>query len=166
MNKKALSIALIVFMALSMCGCFLFKPTKLKTTLTTEYSDSDVVSVTCFYRDPHAKGGYTFERLPDDRLEGFLDEINSYQLMEHFGHTDYFWGGQFGIEMELSDGTYLRYDGTMLEHSRTSFKEDPAHDDQIDHGFIEVDGVVFWDRMAEYFSLVADNRTDIFTREY
>ena len=44
MNKKALSIALIVFMALSMCGCFLLKPAKLKTTLTTEYSDSDVVS--------------------------------------------------------------------------------------------------------------------------
>lgn len=154
--KKALSIIVTAVMACALSGCFLFEPTKLNTTLTTELSDSPVVSVCFFTMDSTTEAGYLVEELPADQLDSFLADINSYELVKHSGHVDYFWGGQFGIEMELEDGTYLRYDGTELEHSNASFVDDPSNKDQIKDEFIEVSSVDFWDEMKDYFPAVGD----------
>ena len=159
--KKTLSVAMTVVMAFALSGCFLFGPTKLKTTLTTELSNSQVKSVTFFMMDSRSDVGYVAEELPSAKLDEFLEEVNSYQLVEHFGHTDYFWGGQFGIEFRLEDGTYLRYDGTKLVHSKVSFDENPGSGDKIKDEFIEVSDVDFWNEMCKYFSAVNANRTKL-----
>ena len=159
--KKALSVVLTAVTVCAMSGCFLFGPTKLNTTLTTELSKSHVESVTFFMMDSQSDVGYIAEELPAAQLDGFLDEVNSYQLVEHFGHTDYFWGGQFGIEFRLEDGTYLRYDGTKLVHSKVSFDENPGSGDKIKDEFIEVSDVDFWNEMSKYFAAVNANRKQL-----
>ena len=159
--KKVLSVVMTAVTAFALSGCFLFGPTKLSTTLTTELSKSTVKSVTFFMMDSQSDVGYIAEELPAGQLDEFLNEVNSYQLVKHAGHTDYFWGGQFGIEFKLEDGTYLRYDGTELEHSRVSFDADPDNGDLIKDEFIECEDVVFWDEMCKYFSAVNANRTHL-----
>ena len=154
--KKACGIVMMAVLAFALSGCFLFEPTQLKTTLTTELSDSQVVSVKFFAMDSTAEDGYVAQELPSDQLDAFLDDVDSYQLVKHTGHVDYFWGGQFGIEMELKDGTYLRYDGTKLEHSKASFVEEPGNSDLIKDEFIEVSNADFWGDMEKYFPAVSD----------
>ena len=62
--KKALSIIVTAVMACALSGCFLFEPTKLNTTLTTELSDSPVVFVCFFTMDSTTEDGYVVEELP------------------------------------------------------------------------------------------------------
>lgn len=154
--KKVFGFVLVAVMTFALSGCFLFEPTQLKTTLTNELSDSEVVSVIFFAMDSTAEDGYIAQELPADQLDAFLDDINSYQLVEHTGHVDYFWGGAFGIEMELEDGTYLRYDGTKLELSKASFVDEPGNSDLIKDEFIEVTNADFWGDMEGYFPAVGD----------
>lgn len=62
--KKALSIIVTAIMICALSGCFLFEPTKLNTTLTTELSDSPVVSVCFFTMDSTTEDEYVVEELP------------------------------------------------------------------------------------------------------
>ena len=73
------------------------------------------------------------------------------QLKTKAFHTDYFWGGQFGIELSLEDGTYLTYDGTKLEHRRRS--RESGDRDNIESVFAEVTNMKFWEEMDDFFQM-------------
>ena len=68
--------------------------------IPTFYSDSEIVSVRYYHRDAD---GYRFEELDEDKLDEFVDALNAMEL-ETGGALDYYWGGSYGIEMELEDG--------------------------------------------------------------
>lgn len=57
--------------------------------------------------------------------------------------------------MALEDGTYLTYDGTMLELVDRPI-DDPESDD-IKHKFVYVTNCEFWDVMKDYFPSIEEN---------
>ena len=126
---------------------------KTDKKIPTYYSDSEIVAVRYYHRD--SEGGYRIEELDEDRLDEFVDDLNSMEIHTG-GMMDYYWAGSFGVEMELEDGTYLRYDGTKLEHSKASFVDGPGNSDLIKDEFIEVSNADFWGDMEKYFPAVSD----------
>ena len=153
--KRLLSLILISILAFSLCGCFLFEATPTSKKIPTFFSDSKIVSVRYYHRE---SDGYRFEELDEDDHDDFIDELNKMELKSG-GARDYFWGGQYGIEMTLRDGTYLTYDGTRLELLDNPI-DDPKADD-ISGKFVYVTNCEFWDVMEEYFPSIKENG-DIF----
>lgn len=149
--KRLLSIFLISILAMSLCGCFLFEATSTSNKIPTFFSDSEIVSVRYYY---HESEGYRIEELDEDRLDEFIDELNAMELKSG-GARDYFWGGSFGVEMTLEDGTYLTYDGTRLELLDRPI-DDPKSDD-IKGEFVYVTNCEFWDVMRNYFPSINEN---------
>ena len=149
--KRLLSVLLIAVLAFSLCGCFLFEARSSGKKIPTFYTDSKIVSVRYYYYETE---GYRFEELDEDRLDEFIDELNSMELKTG-GARDYFWGGSFGVEMTLEDGTYMTYDGTMLELVDRPV-DDPKSDD-IKHKFVYVTNCDFWDVMKDYFPTIEEN---------
>ena len=86
-------------------------PTK---ELTNYYYESPIVSARYYFRD----GGtntYTYEDIPEDKIDEFVDALNSLTIKSSSGmHVDYFYGGVSGIECTLEDGTYFNFDGEYL----------------------------------------------------
>ena len=122
-------------------------------TLTNYYSDADVVAARFYIRDGLS---YRFEELSSDRISELVEKLDSMELTYHFFHTDYFWGGQYGVELDLSDGTFLTYDGTRLD-LRSRSRKDPDDDGtDLQGGFLEVTNCTYWDEMAAFFPSVKD----------
>lgn len=124
--------------------------------IPTFYSDSDIVAVRYYYR---YAGENRVEELDEDRLDEFVDDLDSMEL-EVGGMMDYYWGGTFGIEMELEDGTYMTYDGTRLEQlQRSRLDEDFSSDDKIygNSDYVRVMNEDFWEVMEEYFPSIEEN---------
>jgi len=156
--RRLIITVLMMILALSLCGCFLLGGSTDKK-LTAYHSDSPVVAVRLYYQTDR-KGPdrtYAFEELPADKLDEFIKTVDSMALYMHTFHTDYFWGGSYGIEMTLEDGTYLTYDGTCLKLSKTpvDVKAD-AKEDKISSTFIEVKNCDFWKEMRQFFPDVED----------
>ena len=159
--KRFLVIALLLVLTCGMCSCFLFEPHEVESRITTYYSDSPVESARFFIRKTDGTGEYDVEELDEDRISELVDKMDSFTLIKHFGHTDYFWGGSYGVEMTLEDGTYLRYDGTKLELSKTPYDAEYDPDARIEDDFIECSNEDYWDAMTEFFTLVEENREDV-----
>lgn len=149
--KRLLSLIFTFILALSLCGCFLLESHISSEKIPTMFTDSEIVSVRYYYYESE---GYRFEELDEDRLDEFVDELNSMEI-DTGGARDYFWGGSFGVEMALEDGTYLTYDGTMLELVDRPI-DDPESDD-IKHKFVYVTNCEFWDVMKDYFPSIEEN---------
>ena len=126
-----------------------------KKTLTTYYGNSKVIAARYF----QSGGGeeMTSEELPAEKLDKLVETLDSMKLKGHLFHTDYYWGGQFGIELDLEDGTYLTYDGTMLEHRSTSILTDKGSGKPITSNFLEVTNCEFWEEMKPFFSTINEN---------
>ncbi len=92
-----------------------------------------------------------FEELKSSRVPELVEKLESMQLKTKAFHTDYYWGGQFGIELSLEDGTYLTYDGTKLEHRRRS--RESGDRDNIESVFAEVTNMKFWEEMDDFFRM-------------
>ena len=136
---------------------------KTNKTIPTFYSNSEIVSVTYYYRE---SDGYRTERLDDDKLDEFVDELGSMKI-ETGGLMDYYWGESFGIEMELEDGTYMIYDGTKLEmFEKSHFDEDFSYDDKIRNksDFVHVADYDFWEFAKEYFPSIEENGDKVFAK--
>lgn len=134
-----------------------------KKNIPTFYSNSEIVSVTYYYRE---SDGYRTERLDDDKLDEFVDELGSMKI-ETGGLMDYYWGESFGIEMELEDGTYMIYDGTKLEmFEKSHFDEDFSYDDKIRNksDFVHVADYDFWEFAKEYFPSIEENGDKVFAK--
>jgi hypothetical protein len=161
--KRILSIMLLAAFVLSVGGCENARHTP-EESLYAIYSDSEIVSVRYFYED---KDGYRFENLDEDRLEEFVDELDSMEL-EAGGimQSYYWWRGDFGIEMAMEDGTYQMYDGSWLELRRSELVDEYSKDDVINQkcNYVYVLNCDFWEVMKEYFPSIEENEDKVFAQ--
>ena len=137
-------------------GMFMWalSPHKTDKRLMNYYSDSEIVAVRYFSHDAE---GYTFEELDEDRLDEFIDDLNSMEL-EAGGVMGYYGGSSCGIEMELEDGTYLTYDGSHLVLRGSRIDDDITSDDgNSDIEAVYVINCDFWEVMEEYFPSAEEN---------
>jgi hypothetical protein len=75
----------------------------------------------------------------------------------HGFHRDYFWHGQYGIELVLDDGTFLDYDGTCLEQRSVSMLETTGSEFQLHKEYVEVTSCDFWEVMDSFFEVVGES---------
>ena len=145
--KKIIRIsALALLAAILLCGCCGgIKKTSKK--LTSYYSDSPVVAARFYFYEE-------CEELPADRLEALCEKLDSMELEYHMGHVDYFWGNQFGIELELEDGTFITYDGTKYEQRDASMMVSRDSEHKLHSCFLEVKNMDYWEEMSAFFTTV------------
>ena len=158
--RRFLSIALTLLLVISLSGCFLLEPSKPKK-LTTYYSGSAVVSVRYYHLTD--EGDYRFEELAEDKIDDFVEEIDSIEFSTKSFHTDYFWGGTCGVEMELEDGTYLTCDGTKLMLSGASVDSGKSNEEKIRSTYIDVKNGSYWDYVIDYFPSIEENGDKLYT---
>ena len=149
-NLKNLFIFILAAaLLLSLSGCF---GGATKKNLLNYFGECKVRSAR--YYTINEKDGQFFD-LDKQRLPQLVEKLESMKLKTKSFHTDYFWGGRFGIELVLEDGTYLTYDGTKLEH-RNRARESGVKDN-IESVFAEVTNMNFWEEMADFFPMVKNN---------
>lgn len=127
-------------------------------TISTFYTKSDIVAVRYYY---YNSDGYRFEELDEDLLDDFIDDLDSMEI-EYGGAMDYYWGGKYGIEMELKDGKYLLYDGTNLTYSESGIDDEFPYNDKIKDEFVYVTDCDFWEVMEEYFPSIEENGDHVY----
>ncbi len=152
-HRKKRTIPFVLILALtvlSLSGCF---GGRTRKNLLNYFGESKVQSARIYIISQ--KDGQ-FEELKASRVPELVKKLESMQLKTKAFHTDYFWGGQFGIELTLEDGTYLTYDGTKLEHRRHS--RESGDRDNIESVFAEVTNMNFWDEMDAFFLLAKSIR--------
>ena len=112
-----------------------------------------MISARFYDRDRETEDGsqFFFEELDASKTQDLVDKLDSMELTYHSFHTDYFWGDHFGIELALEDGTYLTYDGTLLEHSKVTIDTPYDSSNRIKNRFLEVTNCDFWQEMYEFF---------------
>jgi len=150
--------AVIVLIVVLLGAALLSLFTKHETDkrIPTFYTDSEIVAVRYYYGD--SIDGYRVEELDEDRIDEFVDDLNSMDLVVG-GAMDYYWDGHFGIEMELDNGTFMTYDGTRLETLRVSrVDEDFTVDDELKSksDFVFVTNYDFWEVMNDYFPSIEE----------
>lgn len=149
--KKAAAAAVLILMLAAFCGssaCLKGVPVSKK--LTEYYSGSRIVAARFYSRS--GEDGYFIEELPAESLPALAEKLGEMKLSRHSFHTDYFWGGTFGIELEYEDGTFVTYDGTKALHRSASMKDSAESDKNLGSGdFLEVTNLDFWDEMKPFF---------------
>ena len=156
---KRLSIVILITASLCLSGCGIcsgiakniLNGTESNKTLPTYFGDSQVIAAR-FYE--HYADDFSFEDLPEEKLPDLVNTLDSMKLKSHAFHTDYYWSGQFGIELTLNDGNFLTYDGTRL--TLQSSAVDESTDSEIRSTFIEVTNCEFWDEMRSFFPSIGD----------
>ena len=148
-NRTIAFILILALTALSLSGCF---GGRTRKNLLNYFGECKVQSARIYIISQ--KDGQ-FEELKASRVPELVKKLESMQLKTKAFHTDYFWGGQFGIELTLEDGTYLTYDGTKLEHRRDA--RPTNNGSNIESVFAEVTNMKFWEEMAEFFPAVKEN---------
>ena len=162
-------IALIIGLIAAVLGLALFSMTTMNDTdkkLPTFYTDGEIVAVRYYY---HEDGDYRVEELDEDRIDELVDDLNSMELETGTIFMDYYWGGQFGIEMEYEDGTYVTYDGTRLEVlTRSRLNEDFTSADVLTGKsyYVNVVNEDFWEAMEDYFPSIEENGDQVFSGSF
>ena len=149
--KHIFALAIALAMVLSLTGC-IFAERETNKRITTYFGESQV-SAARYYTVVGDE--IQTEELDAARVAALVEKLDSMTLKTKTFHTDYYWGGQFGIEMELADGTYITYDGTKLEHRRDA--RPTNNGSNIESVFAEVTNMKFWEEMAEFFPAVKEN---------
>lgn len=150
----ALTLACLCAMLAGGCFCFSNEGVSISDKLTSYYDDTPVAAARFFTRN--AEGGYEIEELDKARLPELIEKLDSMSLSRHSFHTDYFWGGQYGIELEYGDGAFMTYDGTKAGYYNASVNDPDAQ--QQRSTFLEVTNADFWGVMEEFFSSVEKER--------
>ena len=149
-NRTIPFVLILALTVLSLSGCF---GGRTRKNLLTYFGESRVQSARVYIISQ--KDGQ-FEELEASRVPELVEKLESMQLKTKSFHTDYFWGGQFGIELSLEDGTYLTYDGTKLEHRRQS--RESGDQEKIESVFAEVTNLDFWEEMDGFFRMAKNIR--------
>ena len=149
-----ISIIYALIAALIAAGVYMFvsalSPHKTDKSLRTLYTDSEIVSVTCYHC---VHGDYTIEVLDEDRLDEFVTDLDSIEIQTG-GFANPHSEGSYIIEMELEDGTYLEYNGLTLEYLRRSRMDDDfAPQDVIESETVRAVDGDFWDFADDYFTI-------------
>ena len=153
-SRIMLFASVLVMISVTFCGCItLFEGSETNKKLVSYYGEHSVTGAR-FYMDDYASDDMITEELQSDRVQELVEKLESMKLKYHAFHTDYFWGGKYGVELDLDDGTYLRYDGTKLEHYGVSVKNKSTSADMIKGCFLEVTDCEFWEEMSRFFTTV------------
>ncbi|MBR3277524.1 MAG: hypothetical protein IKG01_01270 [Lachnospiraceae bacterium] len=154
--KRLIAILLIIPVIIALGGCFLLRSSgsSQRKTITTYFDDIDEnveVVAARVWSQSEDKDGFVIIEANEEDLDELVEEINKTRLSLHFAHTDYFYKGFYGLELTLSDGTYLIYDCTSLDHTETPFDEKENRYDSIRDYYLEDVNKDFWERIAPYF---------------
>ena len=151
MNGKRRLVLLCTALALLLTGCF---GGREKTNITKYSGCAEPVSARFYY------GGYSgeknIEELPPNQLSALVGDLDAMTYKTHMFHTDYYWAGQFGLELTLADGTFWNYDGTKLELRKVSITESRDNENRIAGAFVEITGGDFWETISKYFDATAE----------
>ena len=151
-EKWAGFCAVLLISVFCLSACFLYGPTSKR--LTTYYTDSKVVSARFFVG---ARDTAECEELDPQQVNALAAKLDSMDLTTKFAHTDYYWAGQYGIELSYEDGTYLVYDGTKLYQRKVSVKEKSfSSEDHLHSEFVSVTNMKFWDEMRAFFPKISE----------
>ena len=149
--RRIIAMILTVSVVLALSGCFLLKPTKSKYNLLNYQNTDQTVVAARVWTDHYKNDETTVIEVSEDQLDDLVEEIKKTPITSHFGHVDYFYQGRYGIELTLSDGTYLIYDCTSLEHSKAPYDAEYDADNRIERDYLEDMNKDFWDRIEKYF---------------
>ena len=97
------------------------------------------------------RGEPTVEELPPEKLPELIEALDKLTYKTHGFHTDYFWAGQYGVELTLDDGTFWNYDGTRVEHRRVSIIESLNEQNKISGTFTDLTDCSFFDAVRPFF---------------
>ncbi len=142
---------LLLWAGLSLWGCTVLLPQEIRDKTLTTYFDDEKIIAARYYTRTEDQDRYQIDELPVGQLSALTKKLNSMELVYRSFHTDYFWGGQYGIELERLDGRYLTYDGTRLELRSVSVREGFRSDDTLKGAFLEVSNCDFWEEMKPFF---------------
>ena len=136
MRKTVLILLALVF-CLALIGC----TGRERTDMVSHFGEKQAESALYYQR---GGDGMISEPLDEAKLGALVEAINKLPYRTHIGHTDYYWGGRFGIEIKFTDGTYWCYDGTKLCLRSVSMTEDADSQYDLRSEFIEVTDGSFW----------------------
>ncbi len=136
--------------ALLLTGCF--GGGRVKTDIT-KY-DGCAVPVSARFYLSGADRTYTVEELPPEKLPELMKALDDLHYKTHGFHTDYFWAGQYGVELTLEDGTFWNYDGTRVEHRSVSITESRDMETRIAGTFTDLVESDFWAALRPFFDTV------------
>ena len=147
--KRNRFLALLCAAALLLTGCF---GGREKTNITRFRDCAEPVSARFYYGGAEKQ----IEELPPERLSDLVADLDAMTYKTHGFHTDYYWAGQFGLELTLADGTFWNYDGTKLELRKVSITESRDNENRIAGAFAEITGGDFWETISKYFDATAE----------
>ena len=144
-------LAVVLLVPVLLSGCFLYGETSKK--LTTFDSESPVIAARFFTR-----GGddCSCDELELSRIPELVKTLDAMTLKTHFGHTDYYWAGQYGIELTYADGTFLVYDGVKLYHRRVSVRENFDREADLYTEYVEVTNGSFFRQLEDFFPRIKE----------
>ena len=148
MKRFLLPLGMLLLLALLLSAC----TGGVSTGITHHWDCGAPVSARFYYA-----GGDEVMELPADRLEELVRTLDAMEYKTHGFHSDYFWHGQYGIELVLDDGTYLDYDGTCLEQRSVSMLKATGSETQLHKSYVEVTNCDFWEVMDSFFEIVGES---------
>ena len=143
MKRAALLLCVLILLA-ALAGCTGAE----KTGIVGHFGEKQAESALYYTRGSEGMESFPLEA---ERLGELVDSLNSLAYRTHLGHTDYYWGGRFGIEIKFTDGTYWCYDGTKLKLRSVSMTENDSSEYDLRSDFAEVIDGSFWTLMGSYF---------------
>ena len=146
MRTKRRIIVLVCAIAMVLTGCF---GRKVRSDVT-KY-DGCAAPVSARFYLGAGRGEATVEELPTEKLPALVEALDGLRYTTHSCHTDYFWAGQYGVELTLADGTFWNYDGTRVEHRKVSIIESMDEQNRISATFTDLEDCSFWDAVRPFF---------------
>lgn len=144
MRRFVIILLALAVLAASLCGC----TSAEKTGITRHFGKTEVTGARLYVKDGDE---YKIEELGADKLGELAKALDALTYKTYGFHTDYFWGGRYGLELSLSDGTYWTYDGTCLQHLKASVTEDPTMEQRLDKTFADITEGEFWQTVTPFF---------------
>ena len=146
--KRIVWVLLAVVFALCLSGC----TGSERTDMVFHFGEKRAESALFYHRGAE---GMEYEPLEAEKLGSLVEAINKLPYRTHFAHTDYYWGGRFGVEIAFTDGTFWCYDGTKLKLRSCSMTESTDSQYDISGDFVEVTDGNFWVLMhSEFFECI------------
>lgn len=147
-GRIALAAAALLLL---LSGCF---SGRARTGLLHRWTDAEPVAARMYFDG--ADGTERTQPLPPQQLAELVDMLENMKYRTHAFHTDYFWYGRCGLEIELSDGTFWIYDGTYAELRSASMTESAERDKKLRGAFVEILDGEYWERVLPFFPEAAD----------
>jgi len=158
-RKLLLTITLILTAAVC-SGClsclFLSGGDDRSKPFTKLYSDSEVVAARYYIKNDD--GEYEITEMDSARVAAFAAELDGLEYTKHSWHTDYFWQGWYGVELELADGNCIHYDYGEYALTPLPIRDGFDRKKSIKRTYVDVDQKAFHAILEKYIDLGDDDR--------